>query len=205
MIWCSLSAGQAITLWSVTKDQTAMKLTVQTKKATKRVIVAKKAKTVKTSSILSQQWKALKRAGVDKSLGHGGIYNIRAVDITGNLLVERAKGASTRSVRIIKGKHGLCFLDGAFCGDVLNVGNYGIDTAKIKAANVLYKGSLQGAIDFVRKHGKDNAGVCKDGSKFTSLWDVGGQYAVGTDGKRLVRTESRKTTEGSARFQYVLK
>jgi len=183
-----------------------MKLNAKTKAAiaAKKTITRKAGKTGSTSRIASQQWKLNKAAKIDNALGYGGVYNLRKQDITDNLLVSRKAGAATRSVRIFSGTQGLCFLDGAFVGDTLNVGTHGIDTSKIVSNRVLFKGGIANAVAFVRKHGKSLDGRTKQGDRFNVLWDSGEQYSIATDGKRLLRVEQRVTTEGSKKYQYTL-
>lgn len=169
------------------------KNTVQTKQAktiTRKNGVKVAIKAAKVAAIVSNQWKAAREAGIDALMGHGGIYNVRKSDCTANIVAEgKAKGSLSRKVAIFSGARGLCFVDGnanadkqfIFGGHTLNIGN-------IK--KVLFFGDVAGAVAFVRKSGKAEAGSTKKHEAFTHYFSNGAHYAIATDGKRLLRLEA---------------
>lgn len=163
---------------------------------------SKTAKVAKTNSLVSHQWKQVKQAGVDKALGHGGVYCLRSSDVTENLLGATAKGAQRRLVSIFQGARGICFLDGAFAGKVLNVSGHGIDTGKIK--RVLYFGALDGAIKYVKSKGKAGKGATKAGEGFTHYLSNDQHYGIATDGKRLLRLEDYACSGNAERYVWTL-
>jgi len=182
-----------------------MKLKAKTRLAIKAngksIKQAKKAVKKAVAKVVSNQWKLVKELGLDKLLGHGGIYNLRKGDITGNIVGDAAKGKATRQAVIFAGERGLCFLDGNFVGATMNVGGRGLNTANIR--HIKFRGSPEAAIRYVRANGKANAGFTKAGERFTHHIQ-GGHYSVATDGKRLLRTEEAPCTDGAKKFTYAL-
>lgn len=181
-----------------------MKINAKTKAAIKAKLKTREAKASKASSkteaVVSHQWKIAKEKGLDRLFGHGGLYNLRKEDFTGSLISE-GKISGSRQVAIFAGSRGVCFLDGTANGKrVFGFGGYSIDLGKVK--RVLYFGSLDGAIKFVRKNGKANEGTTNNGERFTHTYGIGEHYNVATDGKRLLRTEETVTTVGSKRYNY---
>ncbi len=157
----------------------------------RKIAVRAVAAKVKVAAIVSNQWKAAKKAGLDRLMGHGGIYNLRKGDVTGNLLSEgKATGALSRKVCITSGARGLCFVDGnANAARQFVFSNYTLDFGKVK--KVVYFGDLAGAVSFVRKNGKAEAGRTASKESFTHYLTQGGaHYALATDGKRLLRLEA---------------
>lgn len=182
------------------------KKTVKALAAAKAARAAKngKVKTAKTKAVKvkSHQWKTAKELGVDKLLGHGGLYCLRNKDITGNLFGAKASGKASRQVALFEGEQGLCFIDGAFVGKTANFGSHGIDTAQIK--RMRYFGGLAGAIAFVQKNGKREAGATNKGERFTHYMDTDAHYAVATDGKRLLRLEARDCSGTAKNYTWTL-
>lgn len=188
-----------------------MRISKKTRLATKQVKAGKvskikgaKASKAKASAVVSAQWKHAKEAGLDRSLGHGGIYNLRKGDVSANIVSEgRATGALSRQVAIFSGTRGLCFIDGnANKAKQFVVAGHTIDLGKVK--NVLYFGNLDGAIRFVRSKGKAAVGATKKGERFTHYYGNGEHYGIATDGKRLLRLEAFACSGNAANYVWTL-